>query len=348
MISDGNLVPALLTQWRARGFALAWTGGDVAAWQARARPVARALALADLPEVAVGARRLAVEGRDGHRAESWVLDLGHGLEAPALMLWPEGPGPFPAVLALHDHGSEFRIGKEKCIPPLGGADAGAEAWAARFFGGQPIGPALVARGFAVLCVDALGWGARAGGGYEAQQALAANLLQIGQSAAGVMAWEDARALDWLCAHPRVDAGRVAAVGFSLGGFRAWQVAALTGRVAATVSIGWMASLPELLVPGNNQVRGQSAFWMAHPGLYRQMDLPDMAALAAPRPFWAEVAQGDPLFPAAAVDPAFVRLAAIWAAAGAAERLMLSRPEGGHSFGPARQAAAFDWLAARLA
>lgn len=348
MITEGNLVPALLSQWRARGFALGWAGGDVAAWQARARPVLRALARADLPEVPVGARVVAAEDRGGHRAEGLVLEFGHGLEAPALMLWPKGPGPFPAVLALHDHGSEFRIGKEKCIPRLGGGDAVAQAWAARFFGGQPIGPALVARGFAVLCMDGLGWGGRLGNGYEAQQALAANLLQIGQSAAGVMAWEDTRALDWLAGHPAVDAGRVAAVGFSLGGFRAWQVAALSGQVAATVSIGWMASLPGLLVPGNNQTRGQSAFWMAHPGLYRQLDLPDIAALSAPRPFWAEVAVGDPLFPAAAVEPAFATLEAVWRAHGAAERLVLARPEGGHQFLPARQALAFDWLAARLA
>ena len=47
---------------------------------------------------------------------------------------------------------------------------------------------LVARGFAVLAADALGWGSREGNGYEAQQALLAVILtQFGPTLAGVIA-----------------------------------------------------------------------------------------------------------------------------------------------------------------
>lgn len=349
VITPDNLVPALLTHRQQRGFDLGWrAGADPVAWRKAALPMLQALALPDLPDQPVAARLMQGEDRGTHRAEELVLDFGSGLMAPALMLVPKGQGPFPAVLALHDHGSEFRIGKEKCIPPLGGSDPVAAGWTGRFFGGQPIGLALAARGFAVLCVDALGWGGRMGNGYDAQQALAANLLQIGLSPASVMAWEDCRAMAFLAGHPAVDPARIAAVGFSLGGFRTWQVAALSERVAATVSIGWMASLPGLMCAGNNQTRGQSAFWMAHPLLYRHLDLPDIAALSAPRPMWVEVGADDPLFPAGAVDAAFATLGAVWQARGAGDRLALHRPEGGHSFAPDRQAAAFDWLAGQLA
>ncbi|MDR7126458.1 dienelactone hydrolase family protein [Pseudotabrizicola sp. 4114] len=348
-ISPDNLVPALLAHRRQRGFALGWHGAaDPLAWRAQAMPVLRALALPDLPEALVTLRLLRTEDRGTHQAQELELDFGSGMIAGALMLVPKGQGPFPAVLVLHDHGSEFRIGKEKCIPPPGPDDPVAVGWAERFFGGQPIGTGLVSRGFAVLCVDALGWGGRMGNGYGAQQALAANLLQIGLSPASVMAWEDCRAMAFLAGHPAIDAARIAAVGFSLGGFRAWQLAALSSQVAATVSIGWMASLPGLMCAGNNQTRGQSAFWMAHPLLYRHLDLPDIAALSAPRPMWVEVAADDPLFPAAAVDAAFATLGAVWRAHGAADQLVLRRPEGGHRFAPDRQAAVFDWLAGHLA
>ena len=312
----------------------------------RARRLLRRHALPDLPCPPVTAQLLAEAPLPcGGTHQHLRLDYGTGLWTEARLLLPAGPGPHPAVLALHDHGSEFRIGKEKCIAPLT-ANPIAEAWHQRFFGGQAPGQALLARGFAVLAVDATGWGSRACHGYDTQQALAANLLQIGLSPAGLIAWEDSRAAAFLAAHPAVDARRIASFGFSFGAFRAWQVAALVPDLAACVAVGWMASGPALLVPGNNQIRGQSAFWMIHPGLSRHLDLPDIAALVAPRPLWAEVGLADRLFPAAAVEPAFAHLRAVWQACNA-PALALHRPALGHSFPPDRQAAAFDWLAARL-
>lgn len=347
-INPDNLVSAMLAHRRQCGFSAGWgSSSDLATWRSNAMSLLRAYALPDLPDRPVAARLLQSEDRGTHRAEELALEFGSGLVTRALLLLPHGPGPFPAVLALHDHGSEFRIGKEKCIPPIGPPDPVSGAWTTRLFGGRPIGPALVGRGFAVLCADALGWGSREGNGYGAQQALAANLMQIGLSPASLMAWEDCRATAFLASHPAVDPARIAAVGFSLGGFRAWQVAALSADIAATVSVGWMASLPGLLAPGNNQTRGQSAFWMTHPLLYRHLDLPDIAALSAPRPLWVEVAADDPLFPAAAVEQAFATLAAVWQAQAAEGNLVLQRPTGGHTFPPARQAAAFDWLERQL-
>ena len=109
-----------------------------------------------------------------------------GAATEALMLLPPGPGPHPAVLLLHDHGSEFAIGKEKVITPWDDPARAAEAaaWQARLYDGVSLGEALVARGFAVLAADALGWGSRQGNGYAAQQALAANLMQFGLTLAG--------------------------------------------------------------------------------------------------------------------------------------------------------------------
>lgn len=349
-ISPDNLVPALVRQSARRGFSAGWRAvqGDPVHWQASGLRLVQDLALPDLPEPDFAPVLLGEEDRGDHVARQLRLTLTEGMEAEALLLLPKGDGPFPAVLALHDHGSEFRIGKEKCIAPLAGPHPVAEAWMQRFFGGQSPGLALVRRGFVVLSVDALGWGGRQGNGYEAQQALAANLMAIGLTPAGVMAWEDRRAAAFLADLPQVDARRIGAVGFSLGGFRAWQVAALSPHVSAAVSIGWMASLPGLLVPGNNQLRGQSAFWMTHPLLFRHLDLPDIAGLAAPKPLWAEVGRDDPLFPPAAVTEAFAKLAEIWQARGAEVCLELHRPAGGHSFLPDRQALAFAWLARHLA
>jgi dienelactone hydrolase len=208
-----------------------------------------------------------------------------GAITEALMLLPPGPGPHPAVLLLHDHGSAFAIGKEKMVTPWddpAGA-AYAAAWQARHYDGVSLGDALVARGFVVLAADALGWGSRQGNGYEAQQAVAANLMQFGLTLAGVIAAEDAQLARWLAQHPAVDACRVGVLGFSFGGYRAWQAAALCAEVTAGVAASWMGRLGDLMRPGGNQLRGQSAFAMLHPALGGRLDYPDVAGLAAPKP-----------------------------------------------------------------
>lgn len=349
-ITASNLAPSLVDHALRRGFALGFhrvNRLDPASWRARGQARMRELILPDLPEEPVAAQVLAQEDRGDHRVTLLTLRFAPGLEAPALLALPAGEGPFPAVIALHDHGSEFRIGKEKCLIPPGPAPEIAAGWWDRFFGARPFGQALLRRGFAVLSVDALSWGGRLGNGYEDQQALAANLEHLGFTAAGLMVWEDLRAAAWLAAQPQIDPARIAAVGFSMGGARAWRLAALSPQVSALVSICWMACLSGLMVEGNNQTRGQSAWWMVHPLLFRDMDLPDIAALAAPKPALFLAGLEDRLFPPATVAEAYAKLVEVWTAWGARDRLELALWPRGHDFAPDRQDFAFDWLQAHL-
>ena len=293
-----------------------------------------------------GAAEVAVIGTadDGTRRRLKV-SFPTGATAEALMLVPEGAGPHPAVVLFHDHGSEFAIGKEKVLTPWDdpAAATAAVAWQARLYGGVALGPALAARGFVVLAADALGWGARRGNGYAAQQALAANLMQFGLSHAGLVAAEDAQMVRWLAGCPEVDAARVGVLGFSFGGFRAWQAAALCPEVAAGVAAGWMGRLSDLMRPGSNQLRGQSAFAMLHPGLGGQLDYPDVAGLAAPKPMLFLSGLSDRHFPPDIAQPAFEDLHRIWSAAGAPGALETAFHEAGHVFPSAAQTRAFAFL-----
>jgi dienelactone hydrolase len=262
------------------------------------------------------------------------------------MLVPDGPGPFPAALLLHDHGARFAIGKEKLIEPWYDATRlqSARIWADRYFSGRFVGNELARRGYAVLAVDALGWGDRNGLDYAGQQALASNLFNLGGSLAGLVAREDVRAAAMLAGLPEVDGRRVAAVGFSMGGYRAWQVAALCDHVAAAVSACWMTGLKEMMVPGNNTLRGQSAFYMLHPGLYRHLDIPDVASIAAPKPMMLLDGETDPLFTPAGVAVAYAKMRAVWESCRAADRLdTRTWPGLGHVFVREMQDSAFTWL-----
>jgi dienelactone hydrolase len=273
-----------------------------------------------------------------------------GAITEALKLLPPGPGPHPAVLLLHDHGSAFAIGKEKVVTPWVDPARAAEAvaWQARLYDGVSLGEALLARGFAVLAADALGWGSRQGNGYEAQQALAANLMQFGLTLAGLIAAEDAQLARWLARHPAVDAGRVGVLGFSFGGYRAWQAAALCPEISAGVAASWMGRLGDLMRPGGNQLRGQSAFAMLHPALGGRLDYPDVAGLAAPKPMLFLSGRRDRHFPAEAAERAFGDLRRIWRAAGAGAALGTEITDGAHAFTLAQQARATAFLEGALA
>ncbi|WP_328337757.1 dienelactone hydrolase family protein [Streptomyces violaceus] len=262
------------------------------------------------------------------------------------LLTPHGDGPFPAVLLLHDHGSKFDIGKEKLVRPWYDDTrlASAQAWAGQYFSGRFAGDELARRGYVVLCLDALGWGDRGPLAYEQQQALASNFYNLGSSLAGLMAREDQRAAAFLAGLDRVDARRVAAVGFSMGAYRAWQTAALSDHVAAAASVCWMTGLKEMMVPGNNTLRGQSAYWMLHPGLARHLDIPDVASIAAPRPMLFMNGGLDTLFPAEGVRVAYDKLRAVWGSRHAEQRIrMKTWPELGHVFTHAMQDEVVSWL-----
>lgn len=322
---------------------------DPQAWRAAALAKARELILPLAQDMTPFQPRLLDEiDRGSYVARRIEFNVTADSRVAALLLLPKGAGPFPAALALHDHGARFDIGKEKLVRPWGDAarEAAAQQWAARYFSGRFPGDELARRGHVVLAVDALCWGERSmpGFGREAQQALAANFFNLGRSWAGLIAQEDARAAQFLAGLPEVDARRVAAVGFSMGALRAWQVAALSEHITAALASGWMATLPGLMVPGNNQLKGQSAWAMLHPGLARYLDYPDLAALAAPKPLLVYAGAQDPLFPPAAVEPALAKLRRAWAAWGGAERLETRVWPGGHQFDAAQQDAAFDWLA----
>jgi len=343
-----DAMPGFYPALKARmTYPMAWTPAqtDLAAWRSAGRVKVWEATLQAPDHTPFTPQVISETDRGTYVVRRIAFNLTADVRAQALLLVPKGTGKFPAALMLHDHGAKFDIGKEKAIEP---ADdpvraASARAWAAKYFSGRFPGDELARRGYVVLAVDALGFGERGPMTSDMQQAVAANAFNLGSSLAGIMALEDARAAQFLASLPEVDASRVAAVGFSMGAFRAWQVAALSDSVAAVIAVNWMATAQGLMVPGNNQLRGGSAWNMIHPGLLRYLDYPDVASLAAPKPALFLAGQTDHLFPIESVQAAFGKLRNVWHAWNADGQLELRVLSGGHEFGEPAQNAAFDWL-----
>jgi dienelactone hydrolase len=325
----------------ASAFALA--AGKFVPWQQQAKNLlndALLLPPAD-PALIAAAIRLSPAGLTN--VEQWRLPLWQPLDLYLYKPAALRQGAVNAVILLHDHGAEFRIGKDKWMPPaLSDQPELVSQWQQKYFDGTAIAELLRAQGYLVLLADAPGFGARGPIQYAEQQQLAANLQAQGGSLAGLMAREDEAAAAFLARQPGVKG--IAAVGFSMGGFRAWQLAALSADVDAAVSVGWFNSLQFLREPSNNFSRGQTAFYLIHPGLYRQLDLPDIAALGAPKPLLLLHGEQDPLMPPAQVNMAFQQLKSRYQQCGApAPELVIAKAQG-HRFGHLLQQQMLRWLA----
>ncbi|WP_053228352.1 dienelactone hydrolase family protein [Spirochaeta cellobiosiphila] len=290
--------------------------------------------------------------RGAYMAQKVVFNLTEESRVMALLLIPKGSAPFPAALMLHDHGAKYDIGKEKMVEtwkdPV--KQASSKAWSQKYFTGTFPGDELAKRGYVVLSCDALGWGDRSVEGWntEAQQSLASNMFNMGVSYAGWIALEDCRAAQFLASLKQVNKEKVAAVGFSMGAFRAWQVASLSPDIKAGIVENWMATMKGLMVPGSNQLKGSSAYTMLHPFIGKYLDYPDVAGLAAPKPMLFYAGEEDGLFPPSSAKEAFDKMHKIWNASGAGNNLETRFWPYGHVFYKEQQDAAYDWLDKKFA
>ncbi|MBQ8673440.1 MAG: dienelactone hydrolase family protein [Bacteroides sp.] len=282
------------------------------------------------------------EQREGYEARKIWFNVSEWCRIPAYLLVPEGEGPFPAIVMLHDHGAHFSIGKEKMVRPFNVSPEvmeDADHWAAGCYDNQYVGDYFAAHGYVVLAIDALFWGERGrkeGPDYDGQQALAGNFLQMGTSWGSVINMDDVRSAEFLASLPFVDAGKIGSLGFSMGAYRSWMMAAMSDVVAASASICWMNTTAYLMTLTNNQNKGGSAYSMLLPGLRRYMDYPHVAAIACPKPALFFNGTRDKLFPVEGVEDAYRIMRQTWESQKAGERLVTKIWEEKHFFNKAMQ------------
>lgn len=322
-------------------YPLAWGKAeekDFAKWKAQARHVlAECMQNLQPAPKAYAMEVTDREQRDGYEARKIRFNLSEWSRVPAYLLVPEGEGPFPAIVLLHDHGAHFSIGKEKMVRPFHVAPEvmeDADQWASQCYDGQYVGDYLARHGYVVLAIDALFWGERGrkeGTSYDAQQALASNFLQMGASWGAFINVDDMRSAEFLASLPFVDKKRVGSLGFSMGAYRSWMLAALTDVVRASASICWMNTTEHLMTLTNNQNKGGSAYAMLIPALRRYLDYPHVASIACPKPTLFFNGTRDKLFPIEGVRDAYREMEAVWKSQGASDRLVTKLWDEKHFF-----------------
>jgi cephalosporin-C deacetylase-like acetyl esterase len=246
-------------------------------------------------------------GRDGYRIERTALGTAPGVTVPALVFVPSGgPARKPAVLYVHGAGK--------------GADAAP--------GGDIEG--LVRSGHVVLAADPRGMGesrpTSAGGGYEPAWQMLQRALLVDRTLVGMQVEDLLAAFGILESRGDVDPGRVAVLGKGHGGVLALVLAALQPKVEKVAIEGTVLSNREIVRARDHE--GLTAAFV--PGVLRDFDLPDLAAVLAPRRLWIV----DPRTPTGALVPTARARSEFEPALAAYERTrqgealrVLHRPEG---------------------
>lgn len=254
------------------------------------------------------------EHRDGYTAHLVRVPVSHADTATGYLLIPDSAVQSPAVLVLHDHGARFTIGKEKMVCPIcpTEADSACETtlqdacrWVNKFYDGMFVGDSLAKAGYVVISIDAVYWGERQQAPTPSDSEAVSpknyqpayyqhHLRQYGEAWFETILRDDRACVDYLRRLPCVDSARIAAFGFSMGAFRAWQLAASDTRVKVCVAANWMTTradhLGSTLLPSD---ANPSAYSMYRPEC--PADYPETAARIAPRPFLLLYGEQDPLF-----------------------------------------------------
>jgi dienelactone hydrolase len=281
----------------------------------------------------------------------------------AYLLEPDGDGPFPGLVLLHDHGARFDIGKEKLVKPLPSQPdnilRSSRQWIDTHFDGVWLGDALAAAGYAVIVPDMLYWGSRSSDAcrrwsravygsdslskseikalktevYEGQRAVYDSLYACGSEWAWQTMREDSLAAALLASRSRVSPDRIGACGWSMGGHRAWLLAAFCPDIKAGCTVSWM-TLKQL------QQESPSEYSMRVEELRSQYDFPDIASFLKPRPYYFLSGDEDHLFPAWAVDSCYTLMHGIY---GKDAPLRTEFFHGGHHCGREVQDRILHWF-----
>lgn len=274
---------------------------------------------------------------DGYVRETVTFQSEANVWVSAYCLIPDGlTGRAPTVLCLHGHGGPGG----KAYPAGVAEDDDARRTIAQY--NYDYAVQLTRRGYVTLVPDARGFGERRDGSEHGCYISGIVSTFLGRTLTGMRAFDDMRAVDYLETRPEVDVRRIGCTGLSEGGKRTLYLAALDDRISVAVVSGYFTSLRFEILDWDN-LEGWDVCNHVF-GLLTVADLPDIAALIAPRPLLFENGKQDGLFSADGVDWAYEQVKRAYEFLFAGDKIGMDRFDGDHRYHGERAFAWFDrWL-----
>ena len=297
-------------------YPLAWGNSDITdfnLWRDTARAKVLECMMTPPPRPAETTYKvLAEEQRDGYKAMKIEINLSKYYNVRAHLLVPNKKGKYAAINLLHDHGAHLFIGKEKMIRPIQEdsiVTKDSEEWTKLLYDGHYWGDDLAKEGYVVLSADAPMWGERGrkeGVNRQKYDVVAGNMMMYGRSLSA-----------FICA------------GCSMGGYRAWMLAALSDKIKVGAAVCWMVTSDVQLT--TRYGRGENGgFANCIPALRQYLDYPHIASLACPKPMIFINGTQDKLFPVPGVKKAFDIMRKTWKSQNAEDKIetiLMEMPHG---------------------
>jgi len=235
---------------------------------------------------------------------AYTLEAGFRIHA-YLYLPKDKQAPRPAILIWHGHSDG---GKEAVAgnPPFIESKDLHRAAAAK----------LASNGYVVLAPDLRSFG-ESGSWYE-HRILCGTMLIHGQNLVGQMIADGMRGIDVLSEHPQVDSKKIAVGGLGIGAQIAVYQAIVDPRVKAVIAQAFLMNFKHAFL------RSQHDVCQYIPSLAKNLDLPDIAALLAPRATLYVNGHNDHMFPMNDVNFAYDQVYKVYTSLGAAESVLLHR------------------------
>ena len=235
------------------------------AYRAKIGPRVQELIGFEHQPASVEAQIVDVESLEGLRVEKLFFESEPGMPIPCLAVRPEADGPLPALIYLDERGKSADM--------------------------QTV-TALARGGLLVLAVDVRGVGetaSRGGRGDEdpeswprlllgAEANCACNAFLMGTTMLGLRTFDAARCVDYLLTRDDVDPARIAVLGVGNMGLVALHAGALDARIATTITDGALATYRSIAFSEVYRHPPESFV----PGVLSEYDLPNVAAIVAPR------------------------------------------------------------------
>lgn len=293
-------------------------------------------ALGKLPEHPCPLQPVLMEQKDysDFYMEKIAYHTMDNIRVPVIVLIPkDGAQAWPAVLACHGHGN----GQLDAI----GMDAAGTMLDHPGIHNR-FAVELVRKGVLVVIPEIMGFGARRlTNDFDKNSScatLAAHLLMLGKTLAGMRVYEARRAIDYIQTRNDVQHNKIGILGFSGGGLISAYTAALDERVRATVLCGWMntfeGSILSRLHCTDNYL----------PALLPDAEQIDLTTLIAPRALFVEAGEQDTVFPLFSAEQAITQLEQHYHLLNARDQFAYHIHAGGHEI---KGSKSFQWLADKL-
>ena len=351
--------PAFRERLKQEGRSAAFKGAtplELEAWQVATRNRLRDLLGLSLME------RAPLEVRELDRAQAAggivrthaMLRVEHDVWMPFYLLEPKAPkldasGRKRCYICLHGHqgAGAASVAGVMGVPAVDDA--------VRKFN-YDYGLRLARMGYVTICPDARGWGYRRdwkGQGDDENSYLRGTCLNqarmaepLGLSVAGLNAWDNMRLIDYLGARGDMAMDDLGCFGFSGGGYMTLYLAALDARVRKAFVSGYLYGVDDSLLHLNGNCSCNYT-----PGLWRLLDMGDIASLIAPRPLLVQSCEEDHLNGArglANVEEQLDIVRDAYELLNHGDDIEHEVCPGGHHLGIARLSDDAEWLDARAA